>query len=921
MPRPLSTAQRKRRRRQLKGIQSRIYDQPLAILPSKLGEITALIESVIDGQDPPEATLPDEHAPLVEFQPLAVGNSRQISRTNGAESGSRVAILHLHGTIVQRSNLMTRHSGGTAVESFSRSFDDVLNDDSVGAIVIHCDSPGGEISGVQELSDHIYAARGTKPIIAFVDPLCCSAAIEIASAADEIVATPSAWAIGSIGVLVVHREVSQKNKLEGVTYSVVRSTEFKAGGMPCEPLSDLHRGELQARVDRSHQQFLQTMARNRGVDTETVTTRYGNGRYMDSTEALEVGLIDRIMTFGALLAELGVTGRPPEIREDEALERALFGQSDRKTITHESTPPGSGAAQTPVRSLAAMNPQIRYKLLQLGLIGALATAEESMAALKLHFEAHGQKVPDTDEKILEALGWKSDQQAHDRNTTAASTTLERTQVLTDSAQAAQRSSELSISDLIGLVATAGGSLTVEERLELQSELITAHEASPQTTRQVLDTINARTTAANPPAGASLPVTVTADATDKMVAAARDQIVTATLRGGQPQQIYDRQRGEYIPFTPDTRNRDMSSPVAIARKCLVQGGADPARVMNLPKATVARLVGGANPREMGLGSLYAASGSFNVSGMFTNIFLDAANVTLRNGWDSGRTTFKLWAHRGEDIQDMKPVHRVLAGEVSDPTAIGEDGSFDETTLTDGKEQYRLTIWGKMFTWTWEMVLNDSLGAFMDVPTKMGKSMIRKENRLIYQHLKDNLALADNIALFNGTSIAGGGHNNRTTGALTTPADYVNAFGVMQRKMRQQRGLNTDDDGSGALNLVQKYCLYPSALDDIILTALSSRSVAINTGGNSGTNNPWENRLEPIVEPELDAASGGSDTRFITAADASDCDTVEYAYLEGLEAPVLESEESFARLGGGNRLYFAVGSKPLDFRGMQDHTGEA
>jgi ClpP class serine protease len=83
-----------------------------------------------------------------------------------------------------------------------------MADESIGAIVIQIDSPGGNVAGTPEVARKIYEARGKgKAIIAQADSLMASAAYYIGAAADEIVATPSSE-VGSIGVYAVHEDAS-----------------------------------------------------------------------------------------------------------------------------------------------------------------------------------------------------------------------------------------------------------------------------------------------------------------------------------------------------------------------------------------------------------------------------------------------------------------------------------------------------------------------------------------------------------------------------------------------------------------------------------------------------------------------------------------------------------------------------------------
>ncbi len=392
----------------------------------------------------------------------------------------------------------------------------------------------------------------------------------------------------------------------------------------------------------------------------------------------------------------------------------------------------------------------------------------------------------------------------------------------------------------------------------------------------------------------------------------------TFKGTRPAQIFNGRTGGYVEWKPAAGGP--RSLLSLAQHCLILGGVDPRRVMDLAPMHLAKLAMGGKPEQLGLDGLYGSSDgpAYNVSGMFSNILYDAANVSLRKSFDDSRTTYQIWAGKGDDIPDFKEVHRIISGEFADPRAVPEDGQFEETTLTDGREHYRLTVWGQIFSHSWELLVSDQLGAFMEAPSKMGNAMKRKANRLVYGVLKDNANLADGNALFDADAQGASGHNNITTGALTTSADYISAWNTMAKKTREMKGL--DYTNGSALNLAARFIMFPPALHGIILQTLGSTSVAIDSGGNAGTKNIWQNAFEPVEDAELGAgSSGGSDVKFYTATDPMECDTVEYATLEGLPAPIIEQETAFDRLAIRRRIYWAFGTKALEYRGLQRHNG--
>ena len=79
------------------------------------------------------------------------------------------------------------------------------------------------------------------------------------------------------------------------------------------------------------------------------------------------------------------------------------------------------------------------------------------------------------------------------------------------------------------------------------------------------------------------------------------------------------------------------------------------------------------------------------------------------------------------------------------------------------------------------------------------------------------------------------------------------------------------------------------------------------------------MQPVFDAQLGAAQGGSDTAWYLAANHMDVDTVEYAYLQGLEVPALERITAFGSLAIRFRMYFAFATKGMDHRGLQKHNG--
>lgn len=314
-------------------IRRAIAETPWAIVPEKLADIMAVVAIRAAGGE-----LTDE-----EIQ-QRIGAA--VRRQQPAPRATDIALLPLLGTISHRMGMMPRSSGGTSVEEFRGMFRAAVADPQVSAIVIDVDSPGGTVSGVDELAAEIYRARGTKPITAVANTLMASAAYWIASAADEIVITPSGEA-GSIGVIAAHEDQSAWYERMGVKVSLITAGRFKAENNPFEPLTDEGRAAIQARVDESYGHFTRAIARHRGVSVETVRGEFGEGRMYGAREAVRRGMADRVATLDAVLADAGVrqVDRPQQAAQIHTL---TFEDQAREALT------AAQALQSRVEALTAL---------------------------------------------------------------------------------------------------------------------------------------------------------------------------------------------------------------------------------------------------------------------------------------------------------------------------------------------------------------------------------------------------------------------------------------------------------------------------------------------------------------------------------------------------------------------------------------
>lgn len=279
-----------------------------AITEQKMAEIVEVLAFRAAGQE----FTPDE------IQARIGGG---VERPSAGRSGA-VAIIPIRGTIAHRMSGMEMGSGGVSCESISQMLRAAMADESVGSIVLDIDSPGGTVTGLQELAAEIRAARESKRIVAVANGMMASAAYWLGSQASEVVSIPSGEA-GSKGVVMPHKDLSAALEKEGIKVRVFRSTKHKWAGNPFEPLTDEQAAEIQERVDAAGLQFDKDVAAGRGVSVADVRNGFGEGRMLTAKDAKAAGLIDRIATMDETIARLmgrrAVAVGGPRA-EDEAVE-------------------------------------------------------------------------------------------------------------------------------------------------------------------------------------------------------------------------------------------------------------------------------------------------------------------------------------------------------------------------------------------------------------------------------------------------------------------------------------------------------------------------------------------------------------------------------------------------------------------------
>jgi hypothetical protein len=140
------------------------------------------------------------------------------------------------------------------------------------AVVMRINSPGGEAAGATAAHKKIraLAAKHCVPVFAYADELACSAAYELACAADAGIWLPESGVVGSIGVIATAFDRTKQNEKIGLDIELITSGAYKADGHPDRVLDDGIKGRIQQRVNELAAIFFQVVADARDTSPEAI---------------------------------------------------------------------------------------------------------------------------------------------------------------------------------------------------------------------------------------------------------------------------------------------------------------------------------------------------------------------------------------------------------------------------------------------------------------------------------------------------------------------------------------------------------------------------------------------------------------------------------------------------------------------------
>lgn len=238
-------------------------------------------------------------AVFASFVLLVFVISGLIGNTSTLTLGNKIGVIQVVGPIIFSDKIV-------------QDIVDFGSNDSIDAVVLRVDSPGGGVGPSQEIYVEIERLTRKKPVVVSMGAVAASGGYYVAAPADRIVANPGTIT-GSIGVIMGFTNYQELFDKIGLKSSVVKSGKHKDIGSPVRPMTDEDKAILQALIDDVHHQFVDAIAKGREMDFDTVLA-LADGRVFSGKQAKELGLVDELGNFQdavALAASLAeIDGEP-----------------------------------------------------------------------------------------------------------------------------------------------------------------------------------------------------------------------------------------------------------------------------------------------------------------------------------------------------------------------------------------------------------------------------------------------------------------------------------------------------------------------------------------------------------------------------------------------------------------------------------
>lgn len=263
-----------------------------------------------------------------------------------------VAIVTLEGPMTKRP---PPWGGGAATVQVRRAVRQAVSDPAVQGIFLLVDSPGGQVSGTGDLADEVARASRVKPVLAYAEDMCCSAAYWVASQAGAGLYAGPSTSLGSIGTILMMEDTSRASAEAGVRVHVIATGKWKGVGAGGAPLTGEHLDYLHDFVQAINRSFAAAVQAGRRMTPAQMKTLLEAGLYVGQ-DAVRMGLCDGLCTRDQALAQLRAL--LPASAAPAAATIPKVGAAGRAT-TVDLTPPHNEPAPAGTGDAPMKNPIVR----------------------------------------------------------------------------------------------------------------------------------------------------------------------------------------------------------------------------------------------------------------------------------------------------------------------------------------------------------------------------------------------------------------------------------------------------------------------------------------------------------------------------------------------------------------------------------
>lgn len=232
---------------------------------------------------------------LPSFLITPVENTNKLEESVVEEGkGGKVAIIDLDGMLANAKTGGFLSPTENKLSLFVQQLDKAAKDDSVKAVVLRINSPGGTVTCTDTMYELLlrFKRETHKPVVASTQEVAASGGYYVACAADKIVANPTS-VVGSIGVIFYTFDASGTMSKIGLRSDAIKSAPFKDMGSPFRPPTPEERAIMQGIVDEYYARFKQVVTANRPIQNVETLSLVSDGRVFSGSRAVQLGLADQ----------------------------------------------------------------------------------------------------------------------------------------------------------------------------------------------------------------------------------------------------------------------------------------------------------------------------------------------------------------------------------------------------------------------------------------------------------------------------------------------------------------------------------------------------------------------------------------------------------------------------------------------------